>query len=188
MNLQGKSIYLRFCNNEDIPLLFDWRNNVDFRKNCSVRRDEINLENFKKELSEDFERDRHIQMMIVRRSDDKVMGTVYSYGYKKTDEYVFITTFLSEEYRVHGYGAEAVALFLFYLFSELPVFKIYMEVYEYNKDSFSCIRGAGFSQEGCFIGHRLFSGTRYNLLRYAIYRKKDLPIIERFLRRLRQNV
>jgi len=188
MDLQGRHVYLRCCSEQDISLLFQWRNDNDFRKNCSVRRDETNLDDFREELKEDFKRDRHIQMMIVRKKDEKSIGTIYSYGYKKVDGYAFITIFLSESYRTSGYGVEAIALFLYHLFSKFPIFKIYMEVYEYNTQSLSCICGAGFSQEGCFGGHRLFNGIRYDLLRYAIYKERDISRIEIFLRRLKRNI
>lgn len=188
MNLQGRSVYLRYCEEKDVLRLFEWRNDVDFMKNCSVRRDKINLDDFKKELSDDFERDRHAQMMIVRKANEEPIGTIYSYGYKKVDGYIFITTFLSKKCRANGYGPEAFALFAKHLFGELSLYKIYMEVYEYNNSSLSCARGAGFTQEGCFGGHRLFNGERYDLLRYAIYKERDLHKIESFLRRLNRNI
>lgn len=186
MDLQGRRIYLRHCSKHDISLLFQWRNSNEFREKCSVRRNEINFDNFKKELEGDFQHDRHIQMMIVRKSDGKSIGTIYSYDYKKIDQYLFITIFISREFQANGYGVEAVALFLQYLFNKFTLFKIYMEVYEYNAQSLSCIRGAGFVQEGLFGGHRLFNGVRYDLLRYAIYKERDLPKIEVFLRRLKR--
>lgn len=188
MDLHGRSVHLRHCNVTDILNLFQWRNSDEFREKCSVRRNRISLDDFEKELERDFQRDRHIQMMIVRKSDGKSIGTLYSYNYKKVDGYAFITIFLPKEYQANGYGAEAIALFLHYLFNEFLLFKIYMEVYEYNDGSISCIRGAGFSQEGCFSGHRLFGGVRYDLLRYAIYKERDLPKIETFLRRLKRNI
>ena len=186
MNLQGRSIYLRHCNEQDIPLLFQWRNSEEFRSKCSIRRKEISLDDFKKELERDFHRDRHIQMMIVRKSDGKPIGTIYSYDYKKIDQYLFVTIFLPKEFQTNGYGVEAVVLFLQYLFKGFPLFKIYMEVYEYNTQSLSCIRGARFAEEGRFIKHRLFNGIRYDLLRFAVYRDKNLQQIERFLRRLKR--
>jgi RimJ/RimL family protein N-acetyltransferase len=186
MDLQGRRIYLRYCNEHDITLLFRWRNSEEFRSKCSIRRNKINLDDFKKELERDFQRDRHVQMMIIRKKDGVPIGTVYSYGYRKTDGYAFITIFLSREYQFSGYGIEAIALFLWYLFSEFLLFKIYMEVYEYNTQSLSCICGAGFAEEGRFSKHRLFKGIRYDLLRFAVYRDKNLQQIKMFLRRLKR--
>ena len=79
--------------------------------------------NSSKELKRDFERDRHLQFMIERKSDSKLIGTIYSYNYKRADGYAFITTFIVNGFRKRGYGAEADALFLMHLFKSLNFLK-----------------------------------------------------------------
>jgi RimJ/RimL family protein N-acetyltransferase len=181
--LETRRIYMQRIRNGDLKILCQWRNSQDFRKYCSVRRDKVSSALFKKELQKDFRRDRHLQMLIFLKRTNKPIGTIYSYGFKKIDGYVYITTFLSRSYRKKGYGAEAIALFLYHLFSNYPLYKIYMEIYGYNKSSLSTIANAGFSEEGRFREHRLYNGKRYDLFRYAVY-KRDLSKITKFLKRL----
>jgi RimJ/RimL family protein N-acetyltransferase len=182
--LGTRRIYMRHICNSDLKILCQWRNSQDFRKYCSVRRNKISLPLFKKELQKDFRRDRHLQMLIFLKRTNKPIGTIYSYGLKKTDGYACVTTFLSRSYQKKGYGVEAVALFLYCLFSNYSLYKIYMDIYEYNKSSLSTIANAGFSEEGRFKEHRLYNGKRYDLFRYATYRK-NLSKITKLLRRLK---
>lgn len=177
--VETRRLLLKPISEVNLKTLHQWRNEPDFRKMCSNRREEISFEEFKKELKCDFERDRHLQMVIWLKRTGAPIGTIYSYGFKATDGYVFVTTFLDSVHQGRGgYGVEAFAAFVQYLFAYLPLFKIYLEVYEYNRASFSLMRRAGLSEEGRFRQHRLFDGQRYDTLRFALYRED----LERFRR------
>jgi len=172
---------LREIGEADLPTLHEWRNDTRFTDYCSTRRNKVSFEEFKKELSRDFNRDRHLQCIIVR--NDRPIGTIYAYGLNKTDGYVFITTYLTSDCERAGYGAEAFALFMLYLFQNLHLFKIYAEVYSYNEHPLSCLKNAGFIEEGRFRGHRLHNGERCDLTRLAFFRE-ELPRLEKFVERL----
>lgn len=181
--LETKRIRLRRITNDDLSILFGWRNDENFIQNCSNRRNKVDYEEFIKEFTKDFERDRHIQFMVERIRDKNPIGAVYSYGYKSVDKYAFITTYLADGFRKFGYGAEALALFLEYLFETFGLHKIYFEVYEYNAESLKGIVKAGFVEEGRFKEQRLWNGKRYDVLRYAVFRN-DIPRILEFIDKL----
>ena len=82
-----------------------------------------------------------------------------------------------------GYGAEAFALFMLHLFENLDLHKVYAEVYSYNEFSLSCLKSAGFVEEGRFKGHRLLNGKRHDLVRLAFF-STELPRLRRFIDRL----
>lgn len=181
--LIGRHILLRPLENQDLETLYKFRNSLSFINLCSVRRNTISIEEFKKELEKDFERDRHIQFLIEHKKNNQVVGTIYSYNFNKADGHAFITTYIDDQFQNKGYGAEAFILFLSYLFKTYSLYKVYTEVYEYNFPSLSALQNTDFSEEGRFKKHKLFDGKRYDLIRFAIYRS-SLDKIDGFLSRL----
>lgn len=179
--LKGRRIWLKEIINEDVSTLYEWRNDSRFMFYCSTRRNEVSFDEFKKEITMDFKRDRHLQCLILK--EKRPIGTIYSYNLNRTDGYVFVTIYLKADYERIGYGVEAFAIFLLHLFQTLQLYKIYAEVYSYNKHSLDCLREAGFVEEGSFKGHRLHQGRRYDLIRLALL-QKELPRLENFVSRL----
>jgi len=182
--VETRHVILRPIAESDLETLHFWRNSPHFLRLCSNRRGCVSLEEFKKELQQDFERDRHLQMMIVLKRTGNPIGTIYSYGLKEADGYLFVTTFLEVAHQKMGYGAEAFAVFVQYLFTKYSVFKIYLEVYEYNHESLAVMRSACLSEEGRFRGHRKLDGRRYDTIRFAVYHE-DLERFQDFLKLLR---
>ncbi|HEY4506493.1 MAG TPA: GNAT family protein [Candidatus Paceibacterota bacterium] len=169
VKLTGRRVELCEITSADLPTLWQWRNQERFMGLCSTRRNNVSLEEFEEELLRDFERDRHLQFVIRRRHGLVNVGTIYTYNFNPTDGHAFVTIFVAEEHDGRGYGPEAMALCLTYLFAEVGFYKVYLEVYDYNTSSLECIRGAGFSEEGRFKGHRKMGDKRYDLIRFAVY-------------------
>jgi len=183
-DLEGKRVLVRPAETKDLRLLYTWRNQADFIELCSARRRIVGYEEFVEEFHRDLDGDRHIQCVIERLKDQTTIGTVFSYNLNLVDGFVFVTIFVDEHYRRLGYSVEAMALFLDYLFTTLPLHKIYMEVYGYNDASLSVVRRAGFAQEACFKEHRYLDGKRHDLFRFALFRDKS-QVVKDFLARLR---
>lgn len=176
MRLENKVLYLRPITRDDIDQLYEWRNSLGFRLNCSSRQAQVAKEAFIKELQTDFRRDRHKQFMIVRRRGDVQVGTIYSYNLNLTDGYVFITTFLDEKYRRVGYGAFAFALFCEHLFMECGLYKVYCDVYSYNNYSIKTMLNGGFVEEGRFREQKFLDGHRYDVIRLALFKSRYISI------------
>jgi RimJ/RimL family protein N-acetyltransferase len=172
-NIETKRLILSCVAEEDFLTLHNWRNSNIFRNFCSTRRNIVDLNEFKDELSRDLSKDRHIQLMATRKRDRQPIGTIWAYNINLTDGYVFITTFIDPEYQKIGYGIESFTGMIYYLFNRFSSLnKVYTEAYSYNEHSLSIMKGAGFSEEGIFSEHRLLDGNRYNLHRLAFYRKQ----------------
>ncbi len=166
--LSSRNLDLYEIQDEHVPQLFLWRNEDDFMTLCSTRRNRVSLQEFEAELRMDLSRDRHCQFMVVKRG--KRIGTVFSYGLNRTDGHAFVTIYFPRKWRRKGYGAEAMVALLEYLFRECQLYKVYAEVYAYNSESLDALRTAGFIEEGRFHGHRLHSGERFDLVRFALFR------------------
>lgn len=187
-DLETRRIMLKPIEESDYPVLHKWRNEFRFLSLFSARREVVSLDNFIKEIRREFERNRHLQFMILRKKDAAVLGTTFSFKLNQVDGYIFVNIYISEEYENRGYGAEAVAVLVCYLFKFLPIHKVCLEVFEYNCLSLSTLRNAvsscGFREEGCFKEHRFFDGKYYDVFRFAILRD-SLDKIESLLQRFK---
>lgn len=130
--LETSRIILRPIEESDYPTLHKWRNEFRFLKLFSSRREVASFDTFTKELRREFERNRHMQFIVERKNEKVPIGTIYSFNFNQVDGYVFINTYIDEVYENMGYGAEAVALLVCYLFKFLPIHKIYFEAFEYS--------------------------------------------------------
>ncbi|MCL5012029.1 MAG: GNAT family N-acetyltransferase [Patescibacteria group bacterium] len=183
-NIASRRIILCPINDEDIPILHTFRNRENFISFCTHRNKNISLEEFRKELQDDFSRDRHFQCLIVRKRDNASIGTIFSYSYNPQDKYAFVTTFIDDNFRRAGYGAEAIVLFSYFLFSQFALYKIYIDVYEYNSASLSAIIGSGiFQKEGIFKKQKLVDKKRFDVIRFALYRR-SIKKLSDFLEKL----
>lgn len=184
IRIESKNVVLEELTDLHLTTLCQWRNEDDFMKNCSMRKNLVSFEEFAQELYSDFEKDRHVQFVIFRRRDMKPIGTIYSYSYSKRDAYCFITTYITSLFEDRGYGAESFANFMGYLFDMFGLFKIYNDVYDFNTDSLKMLQKAGFKIEGVFRGHRLFDGQRHDLIRLAFFAEQKVKLVN-FLTRLK---
>ena len=186
-HLETRSLLLRHIVEEDFFVLHSWRNLETFRHFCSTRRGFVSLEQFREELNNDLKRDRHRQLIALRKKNTSPVGTMWTYNMNLTDGYVFITTFVEPNYERFGYGVEMFAATMYSLFNTFSQLnKIYTEVYSYNNHSLNIMKRFGFSEEGVFLEHRLLNGTRYNLHRLAFYRTDFLSKLD-FVSKLLSN-
>lgn len=168
--LNGRSLELHELQEKHLPTLYLWRNSSDFMELCSTRRNRISAKAFQAELQCDLKKDRHRQFLIVRKGE--LIGTLYSYNLNRTDGYAFVTIFIAEQWRSGGYGAQAMIVFLEYLFREHGLHKVYAEAYSYNSESLRALSSGGFVEEGRFVDHRLLREKRYDLVRFAFFKRQ----------------
>lgn len=183
-DLISRRIILHPITNADLVTLHEFRNRKSFIAFCTNRKRGISIQEFYEEINNDFQRDRHFQCLILRKQDHVPMGTIFSHCYNKDDKYTFVTTFIDDTFQRAGYGAEAVPLFLSFLFRTYKLYKIYMDVYEYNNASLSAMQNSQiFCEEGRFKKQKRIERKRYDVIRFACYRK-SLQKISDFLVRI----
>ncbi len=172
MPIENRVVSLREIEASDLPQLHAWRNDSCWLLRCSHRRTAVSFEEFVAELENDFNFDRHLQMVIELISSKESIGTIWSYGYRPDDSIASVSIFLAEKFRLRGFGIYAMFLFLQHLFDKYELFKVYTDVYSYNRESLSLLDRFGFVREGTFADHRLADGKRYDLIRFALFRSQ----------------
>ncbi len=170
--IDSPRLFIRSANSRlDIECLLKYRNDPDYMDLCTNKKKILSFNEFLEEYYNEFTKSRHLQTMIKTKKKSEVIGTMFSYGLNLYDGYVFITIFLEKQYREKGYAPEAIVSFMDFLFKKFSLYKIYMDVYEYNKLSLHTLIKRGAMIEGVFKGHRIYRDSRHDLYRFSVYQK-----------------
>lgn len=169
--LNGKGFRLSPLNRDNLSLLHKWESDPSSLYLYTLRKDVLSREEYIEVMESRLEGYYHVFLLIINH-EDKPIGFIYSYDANAVDGFAFVTTFLEPESRRLGLGAKAGLLFYDYLFAYYPLRKIYCDVFEYNDESLSALKHAGFEIEGKFREHRFFQGKHHMMYRLAIYRER----------------
>ena len=110
------------------------------------------------------------------------IGLVFDYERAVIDGFTKVTALLREENIGQGGGAIATGLLVDWLFQQLPLRKVYMEVYGYNRSVLRMLRRAGLVEEGVLQGARFWNEEYWDVHILAVERQAWLEIRQRFLR------
>jgi RimJ/RimL family protein N-acetyltransferase len=133
--IKGKIVGLRAIEREDLPILRDWRNIQEFRKNfrevreLSLVHQELWFEKSCVGNQNDF------MFMIVRIEDYKPIGAcglLYINWINRSGDFSFYIGESKEYIDESGYAEEAAKLLINYGFKNLNLHKVWMELYEFD--------------------------------------------------------
>lgn len=149
-----------------IPELFRLRNSQAYIKLLTNRGEKISFEAFEEDFWNEIRIHRSLIFLIFYR--DKSIGTIFTYDENDYDNYTFFSVFIEHPSKYPGIGIKASLLFCQYLFKVLGFYKLYIEVYSYNKSMLK-ILNKKLDAEGCFKRQHLWNGERHDVYRFAIF-------------------
>ncbi len=167
--METRKVILRPVKDEDLAIIFRWRNSDKFRNLFHYKDSKISYEEFIREFQRDA-KVRQVQSVVVEKINNTPIGLIFSHSMSRDNGHCFINLYVDEAFQVRGYGVQAFALLFCYLFEHYSLHKIYFEVFEYNALSLSSLTTAGFTEEGRFREHKFHNGKRHDVLRFAAYR------------------
>jgi len=134
--IKGKKVGLRAVEKEDLPILRDWRNIVEFRKNFREVR-ELSLTDQEAWLDH-LQKTKHINYMfiIVDLDTQKPIGAaglLYINWIIRSADFSFYIGDQDKYIGDDGIAKEAAKLLIDYGFNNLNLHKIWMELYEFDK-------------------------------------------------------
>jgi diamine N-acetyltransferase len=144
--LETENIYLRPFIKEDIPFILQSYND----QNTRLKTGDIRPVNFTDaEKIVDRKEDHRLWFVIVRKSDDQVIGETgllrMCPEWGTTDLSIIIS---KGEYHGRGYGTEAINLLMNYAFGNLNYNRIAIGVVGFNADALKFYEKVGFKKEG----------------------------------------
>ena len=110
-----------------------------------------------------------VQLVARRIQDDLPVGHVVAYGGDMSMGYTFLGAVFQPEYTGTGLAAQAVAVFVRYLFKTFPLRKIYIEVPGFNWAQMASGEGILFEIEGVLKKHEYYDGQYWDKYYCAIY-------------------
>jgi len=172
--LVGRNIKLDSLNAEDIEIMSNWFNDVEFLRFYDMVPAIPKSQKDMMKLLEYYETSEDKFIFAVRLLDsNKLIGVA---GF---DEIIWTngvaTTFIGigdKTVKGNGFGKEAMELLLDFGFNELNFYRIQLNVIEYNKIAIALYESVGFIKEGTYREFIYRDGKRYDLLLYGILKQE----------------
>jgi len=171
--LKGDKINLELAEKNDLPIIKQWTNNVEFVGEFEPF-DQVSIEDLEKQHDGKGEG----QWYFVEKKDGTKIGYI---GHFKSKDCIGIGYMLVKEERGKGYGGEAVQMIVDYLFLHKNIVRVQAETHPDNRASMRVLEKAGFTLEGrirkSFFSRGVYRDTAmYSILREEWNAPKILPI------------
>ena len=164
--IKGKKVGLRAVEKQDLPFLRDWRNIVEFRKNFREVR-ELSL-NDQEAWFDHLQKTKHINYMftIVDLDTQKPIGAaglLYINWINRSGDFSFYIGENEMYIGDDGKANEAAKLLIDYGFKNLNLHKIWMELYEFDKEKLDFfVNKFGFKKDGVLRDNCFEDGKYYD--------------------------
>jgi RimJ/RimL family protein N-acetyltransferase len=161
--LEGKTVNLRVVEKEDLSLLKEWRNNLEFTGQYQSM-----LQETMKDLEKQHESLTDEKWFFIEKKDGTRIGTISHRTVFKTQE---IGSALLPSERGKGYCSEAVKIMVDYLFLSKDIPRIQAHTDERNVAAQKVLENAGFKKEGTFRKEYFVRGEWRDSCIFAILRE-----------------
>lgn len=168
--LLGEQVYLRAVEPKDLDVMYDMENDPamwDISSFTVPYSRHVLLEYIKNNQCDIFS-DKQIRLMVARRSDNLVVGTIDVTDFVPLHRRGAVGIAIHQNYRGQGYASEALKLLCEYAFNFLNLNQLYAHVACDNLASLSLFFSAGFEQCG-FLKEWLF----------LEHKSKDVVLLQR---------
>lgn len=148
MNLIGKKLILRELKESDMKLLNDMINDSNIENNIVGWSKPVTMA---EQISwyQNLKNDLNIRYIISDIDNtESAFGTGIISKIDNKNRSCSIDIKIAKEYQGKGYGKETIAILCDYIFNELNLNRIYVNILEYNKGSQKIFESNGFKKEG----------------------------------------
>ncbi|MDI6787718.1 MAG: UDP-4-amino-4,6-dideoxy-N-acetyl-beta-L-altrosamine N-acetyltransferase [Planctomycetota bacterium] len=182
--LVGKRIRLRAVEEKDLPKIVEWRNKPEIYQYfyeyepLSNAQQKIWFEKFLKNESEKY--------FIIETTAGKAIGTVglthIDWRNRKCEWGRFLIG--EKKHQGKGYGKEAVALILKYVFEHLNMHKLYCDLFASNQKVISLYKSSGFEIEGTLRKHVFKNGDYQDVVMMGMLKEEYIKNRKSILKRI----
>ena len=146
----GEQVRLRALEPEDLELLYTIENDSMMWdiSNFSVPYSRYTLRQYITQAQSDLFADQQLRLMIVRNSDEAIVGTIDLMNFAPMHSRGEIGIAIQQQYRGNGYATEALQLFIQYAFDFLNLKQLTAHVLVSNEVSLQLFRSCGFRSCG----------------------------------------
>lgn len=159
---KGKQVRLRNYNKEDMPLALAYMNDEEINRNLMPGIPyPLTLEDQERWYSNQSGIKDTYNFAIETLEEGKYIGGcgINSVDWKNSN--VVIGIFIGDkDYWSKGYGTDALQLLINFIFDEMNIHKIKLNVYSFNKRAIRCYEKCGFKQDGV-LREEIFKNGQY---------------------------
>jgi RimJ/RimL family protein N-acetyltransferase len=168
--LFGNNIKLNAINEGDLVFIEDWFNDVKFLRHYDMLPAIPQTNRDVKKAVEEFTHSNNSYMFAIRTLEtNKIVGVIGLFDIMWTNG---VATFFigigNQSYVGKGIGREAMELLLDFGFNELNLYRIQLNVIEYNEKAIRAYERIGFIKEGTHRELVNRDGRRYDLYLYGL--------------------
>lgn len=166
--LEGKRVYLRPVEKEDLPYIQKWTNDSEIRRLTGevIPMSQTNAEEFFEKVNKDSDR---VWFVVVLKENDRVIGEAgllrIFHAWRTTDISIIIG---ERDIWGKGYGTEAILLLLAYAFGCLNFHRVAIGVVEFNEKAIHFWEKIGFKKEGIQRDGYYYNHKYYNFVMMSI--------------------
>ncbi|NWG10736.1 GNAT family N-acetyltransferase [Candidatus Bathyarchaeota archaeon] len=146
--LVGKNVNLRIAEKEDVPLLVQWLNNVNFGGDYQHFPDQITKAKLEKRIVEQKLYEHEWVDFIVEKKDGNKIGWAVHYLSSPNFGWIEIGYAIVPNERNRGYATETIQILVDYLFLTRDIIRIQAIADSVNAASRRALEKVGFKKEG----------------------------------------
>jgi RimJ/RimL family protein N-acetyltransferase len=170
--LFGSKVKLCAIKEEDIVVIEKWFNDMEFLRYYDVLPAKPHTRaDVRKEVDDFVTSNRSCMFAIRLIENDEIIGVIGCYDIIWTSGVATFFIGIGDSNNAgKGNGSEAIKLFLDYGFNELNLYRIQLNVIEYNEKAIKVYERIGFKREGTYRKFVLREGKRFDLYLYGLLR------------------
>lgn len=148
--LQGKNIYLRALEPEDLDLLAKVENDESLWEvsNTQTPYSKFVLKQYLDNAHLDIYQVKQLRLVIINKPDNQEVGLIDLFDFNPHHKRVGIGIVIIKKHQHKGYATEALRLVIHYCFNTLQLHQIYANILEENTKSISLFTQQGFKNIG----------------------------------------
>lgn len=174
--LQSAKVKLRPMETSDIPLLDALRKSGDVLSNLSTWLPiSDSLASQEAYFGEMLKKGRTGEIQfVITTVDDTVIGATGLVMIDFRNAYAMVHIFVGAEYTGRGYGTDAMKLLVNFLFMEMNLERVALNVFAFNERAIASYKKAGYVEEGRLRQHLYRNGKYHDVVQMAILKEDFL--------------
>lgn len=146
----SNNVHLRAMEPEDLDLMYAIENDPElwYVSNFSVPYSKYVLKEYIANSQYDMFADKQLRMMVVRNTDDRVVGTIDITDFAPLHRRGEVGIGILREYQGNGYGKEALEMLCNYIFNFLHLHQLTAHIAADNERSLHLFKSCGFKECG----------------------------------------
>lgn len=172
--LKGENLYLSKIEKEDMNCIYKWFADSEFLKYYDYVTPVPQSKDEVYKTFSDYEKNDESKVFAIKINKSNEIIGIAGFDDIVSDNGV-ATMFIgigSEEHRGKGYGRESLNLLLSYGFFDMNLFRIQLNVLEFNSSAIRLYERAGFKREGALREFVLRDCKRYDLFLYGLLKRE----------------